>query len=174
VPDPVTLTPTSYVVLGLVAECEPVTSYEMKQLVAISIGYFWSFPHSQLYAEPARLVDAGLLDEDVEPSGRKRRRYRITASGRAVLTTWLAEPTTEPAELRDLGLLKLFFAAHTSDADRRTLAKSQAAAHDARRAEYERLWAHVSPNCDRWQLATLEMGLRYERAVAAFWHELAE
>ena len=52
------LTPTSYVVLGLVSRMQPVTSYEMKRRVGISIGHFWPFPHSQLYAEPTRLVQA--------------------------------------------------------------------------------------------------------------------
>ena len=51
------LTPTSYLVLGLVRTLQPCTSYDMKLLVNISIGMFWSFQHSQLYAEPARLVE---------------------------------------------------------------------------------------------------------------------
>src|SRR4029079_5842767 len=37
----VALTPTSYVVLGLVGARGPLTPYEMKQFVARSIGYFW-------------------------------------------------------------------------------------------------------------------------------------
>ena len=53
------LTPTSYVVLGLVGAFGPCTSYDMKRFVSVSIGYFWPFPHSQLYAEPARLAQLG-------------------------------------------------------------------------------------------------------------------
>ncbi|HMK11556.1 MAG TPA: helix-turn-helix transcriptional regulator, partial [Acidimicrobiales bacterium] len=81
----ISLNPVSYVVLGFAAQHSPVTSYDLKQMVAGSVGYFWPFPHSQLYAEPARLVAAGLLDEDVEATGRRRRLYRITPAGRSAL-----------------------------------------------------------------------------------------
>ena len=124
-PEATKLTTTSYVVLGLVAAREPITSYEMKRNVARSIGYFWPFPHSQLYAEPARLVGLGLLEEDVEATGRKRRRFRITETGRQALSRWLAEPASEPTEIRDLGMLKLFFGSQTRREDLVALAAEQ-------------------------------------------------
>ena len=80
------------------------TSYDLKQMVASSVGYFWPFPHSQLYAEPARLASAGLLDETVEDHGRRRRLYRITQAGRVALASWIGEPAGDGTEVRDLGL----------------------------------------------------------------------
>ena len=59
--------------------------------VADSVGHFWSFPHSQLYAEPARLAEAGLLTVEQEDGGRRRRRYSIAADGQEALQAWLAE-----------------------------------------------------------------------------------
>jgi PadR family transcriptional regulator AphA len=174
VSDSVHLTTVSYVVLGLVSCAEPVTSYEMKRLVAVSIGNFWPFPHSQLYAEPARLAAAGLLDEDVERSGRKRRRYRMTAAGRAALREWLATPTSDPTEIRDHGLLKLFFGDQGSDGDLRALAAAQRQAHQARRDEYAALHAAIGSSVTPWSLATLEMGLRFEQLAVDFWSEVAE
>jgi PadR family transcriptional regulator AphA len=174
VSDPVHLTTTSFVVLGLVACLEPATSYDLKRHVATSIGYFWPFPHSQLYAEPARLTAAGLLAEEVETSGRKRRRYSVTAAGRAALTAWLAEPSADPTEIRDLGLLKLFFAAEADAASRHALAAAQHRAHEARWQEYDALRERIGDLADRYQLATLDMGLRFERAAAAFWAELVD
>ena len=53
------LTQTSYVVLGLVARAGEATPYDLKQIVAATIGGFFSIPHSQLYAEPERLAGAG-------------------------------------------------------------------------------------------------------------------
>src|SRR5262245_33146679 len=99
------LTPVSYLVLGLVA-CGASTSYELKQKVANSVGFMWSFPHSALYAEPARLVCLGLLSDRREDHGRRRRVYTITDRGRAELEQWLREPASDPPQLRDLGLLK--------------------------------------------------------------------
>jgi DNA-binding MarR family transcriptional regulator len=87
------LTPTSYLVLGLLGAMGPSTSYDLKRAVNRSIGEFWSFPHSQLYAEPVRLAAAGLLVEEREEKGRRRRLWSITAAGRDALDAWLAEPT---------------------------------------------------------------------------------
>src|SRR5205085_11437839 len=102
VPDGARLNTVSYVVLGLVAARQPITSYEMKQTVAQSIGHFWPFPHSQLYVEPVRLVGLGHLDEEIERTVRKRRRYCITPVGEQALSRWLADPSTAPVEIRDL------------------------------------------------------------------------
>src|SRR6476469_2355252 len=104
------LTPTSYLVLGLLAREGPSTPYDLKRHVAATIGHFWTFPHALLYTESARLVELGLLTEEREPEGRRRRLFTITAAGRAALRAWLATPAEAPTELRDAGLLQLFFA----------------------------------------------------------------
>src|SRR5262245_44355073 len=103
------LTPTSYIVLGLIEASGEATPYDLKQAVAGSLGNFWSLQHAQLYTEPQRLAKAGYLKERREEGGRRRRHYSITAEGRAALSAWLAEPTDELTELRDLALLKIFF-----------------------------------------------------------------
>ncbi len=168
-----TLTPTSYVVLGLVGAFGPCTSYDMKRAVSSSIGYFWSFPHSQLYAEPMRLVELGLLREDQERTGRRRRTYELTDAGRDALRAWLAEPTDEPTEIRDLAVLKLFFGAQATGGDVRRLADAAIEAHRRRLAEYEAIADH-DQGIERHMRTTLELGLRYERAAIAFWEEVAK
>ena len=166
------LTPTSYVVLGLVANLGEPTSYDLKRTVANSIGYFWTFPHSQLYAEPARLVEGGLLTEEAETTGRRRRRYRITDEGRTALAAWLREPIEDTTEVRDLGLLKLFFSGRTDRATVVGLAEPQRNAHQQRSTEYERLRTRIAGHADPFQLATLEMGMRFERTAADFWADV--
>ena len=170
----ISLNPVSYVVLGFAAEQSPVTSYDLKQMVAGSVGYFWPFPHSQLYAEPGRLVSAGLLDEDVEDHGRRRRLYRITPSGRSALRKWIGEPTSDTTEVRDLGLLKLFFAASGTPEDVAALAAEQAAAHRSMRAEYDALHESIPDDAGEWELATLELGRRFERLMIDFWAEVGD
>src|SRR5688572_9305423 len=131
------LGPTSYVVLGTVALRGPTTSYELKRFVELSLGHFWAFPHSQLYAEPERLARAGLLTEEREDGGRRRRTYAITPEGRAALDDWLRTPVSAQVELRDLGLLKLFFGELADGEVMRALAREQVAAHRAMLARYE-------------------------------------
>jgi DNA-binding PadR family transcriptional regulator len=167
------LSPVSYLVLGLVA-CGASTSYELKQKVAGSVGFMWSFPHSALYAEPARLVHLRLLTEVREEHGRRRRLYALTAEGQAALERWLREPASEHPQLRDLGLLKLFFSNLTSEADVRALAEAQIAAHRERLVLYEAIEAAIPAEPDDpFPFATLRMGLMCERAFIAFWEEIA-
>ena len=119
------LTPTSYLVLGAVAFLVRATSYDLKSFVQLSVSHFWSFPHSQLYAEPERLAEMGLLSDERESGGRRRRIYSITEEGRAELEAWLADPETTPFELRDMGVLKLFFGNLARPEDIVRLAKRQ-------------------------------------------------
>ncbi|GAA4498197.1 PadR family transcriptional regulator [Actinoallomurus oryzae] len=167
------MTATSYLVLGLLSD-GPATSYELKRKVAVSIGNFWEFAHSQLYDEPARLADAGLVDVETEPGGRRRRTYRITAAGRDALADWLAAPTPDRTDVRDPGLLKLFFARHARPRDIRHLAIDQRRSHRERADEYERIHQAFGGSIDRWQLKSLELGIRYERTVEGFWAELLD
>src|SRR4051794_1298463 len=90
---------SSYVVLGLVEHCGTATPYDLKRMVDHSIGYFWDFPQSQLYAEAARLTKLGLLAEEQEAGGRRRRLLSITAAGHDALKRWVAEPTDVTSEV---------------------------------------------------------------------------
>ena len=166
------LTPTSYLVLGLVAGHGPITSYELKRVVGISIGCFWSFPHSQLYAEPARLTEHGLLSEKQERGGRRRRSFSITPTGREALEDWLAEPTAEGTEIRDLGLLKLFFGELAAADDVIALADAKEQGHRTALAAYERLHEDLTGVATAAELSTLELGMRWERTAADFWSEI--
>ena len=125
------LTPTSYIVLGLL-RLEPGTPYDLKTRVAATLGNFWSVQHAQLYTETARLAEEGLLDEHREIEGRRRKTYSITDAGSQVLEDWLETPTSSEMGWCDLSMLKVFFGA-----DLEMLAPAQLEAHRAKVAEYE-------------------------------------
>src|SRR6266511_3516462 len=93
------LNPVSYVVLGLVNRDGPSTPYELKPAVGRGIAYFWQFPHSQIYAESERLARLGLLLEEREQTGRRRRTFRITPEGLAALARGQARTLRERATL---------------------------------------------------------------------------
>lgn len=166
------LTPTSYVVLGCIASCGgAATPYELKTMIGESIADFWSFPHSQLYTEPERLTGLGLLSEDREEGGRRRRRFTITDAGREVLESWLVEPTAELPEIRDVALLKVFFADQGDLSSLVELARVQRAAHAERVAHYEELESGLGGTAVG---AAVRLGLAWERAAVAYWAELEE
>lgn len=163
------LTPTSYIVLGLLELAGESTPYGLKQLVAGSVGYFWTLQHAQLYTEPARLAEAGYVTEKREETGRRRKLYSITDRGRRALEEWRTESTSELAELREPALLKLFFGAEPE-----ALASVQIPANEARLAEYEAIRESMPGDVPPGPRQALEMGIRFERAAIAFWRELAE
>jgi DNA-binding PadR family transcriptional regulator len=104
----VTLSPTAYVILGMVSR-EPRSGYEIKALVDNTTRFFWAASYGQIYPELKKLSDTGLVEGVDAPRGeRKRTVYAITAEGTAALKDWLRQPP-ETAEMREEGLLKLFF-----------------------------------------------------------------
>src|SRR4051812_50118621 len=105
------LTPTSYVVLGLIRSAKRATPYDLKQMHASGLGGFWTLNHAQLYAEPDRLVEGGYLQVEREEGGRRRKLYELTAAGRRALEEWLAPPSGEVPALRDLRLPPPLFGA---------------------------------------------------------------
>jgi DNA-binding PadR family transcriptional regulator len=163
------LTPTSYIVLGLIEWAGEATPYRLKQLAAGSVGYFWSLQHAQLYTEPERLAKAGYLTEKREETGRRRRLYTITGRGRKALEEWRTEGTRALGELREPALLKLFFGA-----DPAQLAEVQIAANRARLAEYEAIRDSMPEDVPAGPRKALEAGIRVEREMVAFWEELAQ
>ena len=163
-------TPTSYIVLGLLETAGEATPYDLKQMVAASVGNFWSVPHSQLYAEPGRLAAMGLVSERRGDGGRRRRLFSLTDEGRAALSAWRSERPDDPLpELRDPGLLRLFFGA-----DPATLAPTRLEAHRAKLREYEQRLGHDPGDGTRGPWLALAAGVRHEREWVRFWEELAD
>jgi PadR family transcriptional regulator AphA len=177
------LTPTSYLVLGLLAREGPSTPYELERHVRATLGNFWSFPHTLLYSEPPRLAGFGLVDEVRETAGRRRRVFAITTTGEAALSAWLDRPSNEPTELRDPGLLQLFFGDLAPAESRLRLAEQQLAIHQAKLAAYEQDWrleGRPGPSdrgrrtVEHWRGETLPMGIAYESGAVSFWADVAD
>ncbi len=103
------LSATAYVILGMVSR-EPRSGYEIKATVDGTTRFFWAASYGQIYPELKRLSEAGLVEGiDASRGDRKRTVYAITADGEAELKDWLRKPP-ETVEMREEGLLKLFFA----------------------------------------------------------------
>ena len=167
------LTITSYVALGIIGQSNSCTSYNLKRTINNSIHCFWSFPHSQLYAEPELLKAAGLVTEVREDSGRKRRIYTITEKGKQALQEWLRQPTEASVEIRDVALLKLFFGNLLVPDDLQLLAIEQVAFHRQRLDENETICAALNQQDDGFAATTLEMVSLYDKAAIAFWSSIA-
>jgi len=176
------LSPTSYLVLGLLAREGPSTPYDLKRHVAATLGHFWSFPHALLYAEPPRLVKLGLATETREDVGRRRRTFTISDHGAEAVRAWLERPSGDSTELRDPGLLQLYFADLGSSQTPGIIARDQLTIHRATLATYEESERKEQGRdrssgrqgaLQRWHGHSLRMGTLYERAAVDFWEGVA-
>lgn len=104
------LKPTAYLILGMLNQGIE-TGYSIKRIVNLSTRFFWAASLTQVYPELAALRNNGYVVSADEPYGaRPRRIYSLTEKGRAALGEWLRSDRVPELELRDEGLLRLFFA----------------------------------------------------------------
>jgi PadR family transcriptional regulator AphA len=100
------LTTTSYAILGLLAT-RPWSTYALAKQMRRSLHHVWPRAESNIYAEPKRLVDAGLATARTETVGKRDRTlYTITPNGRRALKRWLATESS-PSRFESETLLKV-------------------------------------------------------------------
>jgi len=123
-----TLTTTSFAVLSVLALRDHST-YDITRQMRLSMHYMWPRAESNVYAEPSRLVAAGLAEAREEWVGRRRRTiYSITDAGRGALAGWLASPSAPPRYECE-ALVKVLFAENGTPDD--LLASIRALGQDA-------------------------------------------
>lgn len=156
------LTTASYLVLGMIDMLEPVTPYTLKTFASRTVVHFWSLPHTQIYAQCDKLIEAGFVSEKREDSGRRRRKLSLTAKGRKAFKEWNSSGVDVGADMRDLATLKLFFGT-----DPKKLAGDQLKIHQSTLDYYLSLRQGVE--MDEGQALALEVGIAHERAMVKFW-----
>ena len=104
------LKPSAYLILGMLRGGVE-TGYEIKRAVDLSTRFFWAASLAQVYPELARLEEQGYVSGSDQPRGaRPRKAYRLTSKGETALQEWLRSTRMPGFEVRDEGLLRLFFA----------------------------------------------------------------
>ncbi|MFF7333889.1 PadR family transcriptional regulator [Streptomyces sp. NPDC090306] len=158
------LTTSSFLVLGVIDKLGEASAYDVKVEAARTVAPFWSVPHAQVYAQCERLLEAGLLRQVRQESGRGRRVLALTDEGRAALGGWLDDPEFVPVEARERGILKLWFGGRPE-----RLAPSQLGEHERTLREYRELADEVGELLTPGQREALEFGIRYETMMVDFW-----
>jgi PadR family transcriptional regulator AphA len=132
------LSATAKVILGMLA-ARPRSGYEIKQLVDSSARFFWAASYGQIYPELKRLEDAKLISgTDASQGARQRTVFKLTEKGRRAAKEWIdGEP--QVFELRDEGLLELFFAGSIDPLRAPEIARERAAQAAATAAVLSRL-----------------------------------
>lgn len=168
------LNATAASLLGFLHE-RPMSGWDLVAEAQARIGNFWTLTQSQVYRELAAMARAGLVELG-EPGPRDRKPYLITEAGRAAFREWIdREPGLE--QIRFPLLLTIMFAGHLSPGRLAEMVTAHRATHAERLAGYRRIRDEVdgvAAGGDRFRLATLEFGLRYETAVLDWFDRLPE
>jgi DNA-binding PadR family transcriptional regulator len=138
------LTTTSYALLGLLA-IRPWSTYELAKQMRRSLHHIWPRAESNVYAEPKRLVAAGLARSEAQKVGeRARTLYTITPTGRRALQRWLRSESS-PSRFESEALVKVLFGNYGTKED--LLENLRAFAAEA--AGVKELWRDVASDYDR-------------------------
>ncbi len=167
---------TRFALLGLLTLCpEGATGYELRQLAAQSIGYFWNESYGQIYPTLKRLHHDKLVTARNEASGRRDRIvYSITAPGHKALAHWLAQPARLQPPRNEV-LLKLFFGPELTPEQNAGRIRTLQASFQKRLALMEQIDRELNekyadqPGLPYW-LMTLDFGRRFSR----MWLEWSE
>jgi DNA-binding PadR family transcriptional regulator len=165
---PSTLSASDYVVLGMIG-LGARSGYEIKQMVELSIRFFWTISPAQVYPSLGRLEHLGLVAGRDDPQGnRPRRTFERTAAGSRAVDEWLRAAAPMPFELRDIAMVKLFFADSLAPADARELVAKAIARSQEQAATLE----SIRPAADAgaregnvYPQLTLELGIAFHRAM---------
>lgn len=167
---------TQYVILGFLAQGTPLSGYEIRKLIDLTVGHFWNESFGQLYPELQRLTKSGLISAVASVKATRRRaRYRITAAGRRALDAWIERPAS-PERVRNELLLKVFFGGGVSHDTLLTHLRSAAerwrADAGAFAAAQSQLAAEATAPDLVYSIITLRHG-RWVRAARIRWAEEA-
>lgn len=166
------LNATAASLLGFLHE-GPMTGWDLVAAAQQRIGDFWTLTQSQVYRELAAMAGAGLVELG-QPGPRDRKPYLITEAGRAAFREWInCEPGME--QIRFPLLLTMMFAGHLPPGRLTEMIAAHRAVHAERLVGYQHIRKELDAldgGADRFRLATLEFGLRYESAVLDWFDQL--
>ena len=139
------LSATAKVILGMLA-ARPRSGYEIKQLVDSSARFFWTASYGQIYPELKKLEKAGLIaGDDTSRGARQRTTFKLTADGKRAAREWIGSPP-EVLEIRDEGLLKLFFAGSIDQKRAAEIARERASISRQKAAQLRAIEEMVDAN----------------------------
>jgi len=103
-----------YAILGILSN-GPMSGYDIKKFIEVSISNFWSESYGQIYPILKQLSEEGLTSSHTEEQEGKPERYvyTLTSKGWDSLRKWLAEPGEYQVGRIEV-LLKLFFGKHNA------------------------------------------------------------
>lgn len=164
-------------ILGLLNEA-PVHGYELRKQLGLRLGGFRVFSYGSLYPALRRLLRAGLIAEDTEPttdptawSRRARRTYQITAEGKERLAELLADTGPQAWDDDGFGVHLAFFSRTPAEARMRIL-EGRRRAVEERREGLRTALGRAGQQIDRYTRELHQLGLDASEREVRWLNEL--
>ena len=168
----------SHTILATLGD-EAFSGYDLWKKFTECTSHYWKASQQQVYRELGKLESQGAIAPEIVSQENRpdKKLYRITAVGKEILTTWIAEPS-EPMAVREELLVKVLASHLVAPEIIIDELKRRQEIHQQRLAaclSKEQEMLDDSP-VDKYMYLTLRRGIRYEsewvdwckEAIAAF------
>lgn len=148
------------IILGFLMR-KSMTGYDLKKAFSISFAFFSGLSYGSIYPALKKMEKNGLITKHVEiqDGSPNRKIYTVTEAGRTAFLNSLKSPlpTEQP---KSAFLMRLFFFAHLSPQDRKSVARKHLDSVKQLQSELESVQPEVAARADRFQYLCFEFGLR--------------
>ena len=168
-----------FVILGLLM-IRALTQYDIRGILQRKVSPFYSASLGSIQAALKKLESSGhVICREENGSGRRRKVYSITESGRAHFLEWMMSPMA-PARLEQDAPTKLFFLGHLTPNERLSVVRQiiallkgsvegfEAASEEAGQKAIPEELREIA----RFQLKTMELGMYYHKSMLAWFEHL--
>ncbi|GIQ70270.1 PadR family transcriptional regulator [Xylanibacillus composti] len=149
-----------YPLLGFLS-LQPMTGYELKKMVSISTGQFYSASYGSIYPTLRKLEQEGAVTSNEGKEGnRVKIVYAITAKGEQELDAWLEQSGEEEFVLRYEYMTKLFFSGRRAPANIMRMIQTHVGELEAEKQKLVELRDALDDSCtDAYQRYPCEFGI---------------
>ncbi|MBI4965132.1 MAG: helix-turn-helix transcriptional regulator [Desulfomonile tiedjei] len=154
------------VILGFLMR-KSMTGYDLKKAFSISFSFFSGLSYGSIYPALKKMESRGLISKrmEIQDGAPNRKVYSITEDGKEVLLESLRSPFAFE-QPKNIFLMKLFFFAHLSPEERKTIAGNYLNSIEQFHRQLESVGPEVKERADRFQYLCFEFGLRFFRDLA--------
>ncbi len=144
---------TWFAILGFLS-WKPMSGYDIKNLVDISLSYFWTISYGQIYPTLKKLVEAGYATTEVGTGAgaRQRNLFNITPAGQRAFDDWMKQRVDLSVQ-RDEMQLKLFLGGQRDTAQTISLIEDFRKQQSQRRTQLLREYDETKPALESGQFA---------------------
>ncbi len=144
---------TWFAILGFLS-WKPMSGYDIKNLVDISLAYFWTISYGQIYPTLKKLVDAGFATTEIGAGtgARQRNLFSITPAGQLAFDEWMKQRVDLSVQ-RDEMQLKLFLGGQRDTGQTISLIEDFRRQQSHRRTQLLREYDETSPALESGEFA---------------------